>query len=119
AISPVPFIQSGKVRAIAVNGASRTPQLPSVPTMGEQGFPFEPLGWQGFFAPAGTPAAITKRMHDEVTRVLAGPDLKPLLARMNTEPAPAWSSEQFRAILLRDLATWRQIVRDANIQAVD
>jgi len=119
AISPMPHIQSGKLRAIAVNGPVRTPKLPDVPTMGEQGFPFEPVGWQGFFAPAGTPTAIITRMHDELGRVLAVPEMQALLRSMNVDPAPAWSQEQFRAMIARDVGIWRNIVRDGNIHMED
>jgi tripartite-type tricarboxylate transporter receptor subunit TctC len=119
AISPMPHIQAGKLRAIAVNGPVRTPSLPDVATMGEQGFPFEPVGWQGFFAPVGTPPAIVQRMHDELLRVVAMPDMQALLHRMNCDPAVPMSGEQFRAIIARDVEIWRKIVRDGNIQAVD
>lgn len=114
-VSSVAFIQSGKVRAIAVNGSVRTPQLPDLPTMGEQGYPFPALGWQGIFAPAGTPAAVVRRIHDEVNRIQATPELKALMVRMNTEPPPIWTSEQFRAMISRDLEVWRRTARDANI----
>jgi tripartite-type tricarboxylate transporter receptor subunit TctC len=114
-ISSLPFIRSGKVRAIAVNGPTRTPQLPDLPTMGEQGFPFQPLGWQGFFAPAGTPQPIIRRMHDEVNKVLANPEVKAVMLRMNTEPPPLWTTDQFRDMLVRDLASWRKIAQESNI----
>lgn len=118
-VSSVPFIQTGRVRAIAVNGTVRTPQLPNLPTMGEQGHPFRPLGWHGIFAPAGTPPAVVERIHTEVNRVLATPELQALMARMNLEPTPIWTSEQFRAMMARDLEDWKKIVTDANIKATD
>jgi tripartite-type tricarboxylate transporter receptor subunit TctC len=118
-VSSVPFIQTGKVRAIAVNGSVRTPQLPDLPTMGEQGYPFKPLGWQGIFAPAGTPPAILQRIHAEVNRVQATPELKALMVRMNLEPPPIWTTEQFRAMMVRDLEEWKKIATEANIKATD
>jgi tripartite-type tricarboxylate transporter receptor subunit TctC len=114
-VSSVSFIQAGKVRAIAVNGSARTPQLPDLPTMGEQGYPFPALGWQGIFAPAGTPPAITGRLHDEVNRIQATAQLKTLMVRMNTEPPPIWTSQQFRELIVRDLQEWKKIARDANV----
>jgi tripartite-type tricarboxylate transporter receptor subunit TctC len=114
-ISSVPFIQSGRVRAIAVNGDLRTPQLPNLQTMGEQGYPFKPLGWQGVFAPVGTPAAVTQRIHDDFVKVLGTPEMKAHYMKMNTEPPPPWSSEQFKAMIVRDLGEWRTIAKDSNI----
>ena len=118
-VSSVPFIQTGRVKAIAVNGTVRTPQLPNLPTMGEQGYPFRPLGWHGMFAPAGTPPAIVERIHAEVNRVLATQELQALLVRMNLEPTPVWTTEQFRAMMARDLEDWKKIVTEANIKATD
>jgi tripartite-type tricarboxylate transporter receptor subunit TctC len=115
-ISSVPFIRSGKVRAIAVNGPTRTPQLPDLPTMGEQGYPFKPLGWQGFFAPAGTPQPIIERMHSEVNKVLANPEVQAIMLRMNTDAPPLWTTDQFRDMLARDLVAWRKIAQDSNIR---
>ena len=114
-VSSVAFIQSDKVRAIAVNGTVRTPQLPGLPTMGEQGHPFPPLGWQGIFAPAGTPAAVVQRIHAEVNRFQNTPELKATMVRMNLEPPPIWTSEQFRSLIARDLEEWKKIARESNI----
>lgn len=115
-VSSVAFIKSNKVRAIAVNGSVRTPQLPDLATMGEQGFPFPPLGWQGVFAPAGTPAAVTQRLHAEINRIQGTAELKAQMSRMNLEPPPIWTSEQFRDLIVRDLQEWRKIAQDSNIK---
>ncbi len=115
--TPVPHLAAGKLRAIAVNGAARAPKLPEVPTFGEQGFPFPAVGWQGIFAPAGTPVAITRRINDEVQKILVGDDMKAVLGRMNLEPTPAWTNERFAAQLRTDLTTWKAIVTDGKIKA--
>lgn len=114
-ISSVPFIQSGKVRAIAVNGDVRTPQLPQLATMGEQGHPFTLMGWQGLFAPAGTPDAIVRRLNAEVAKIQSSPELKAQFLKMNTVAPPAQTPEQFRAMIARDLDGWRRIAQDAKI----
>lgn len=114
-ISSMSFIKSGKVRAIAVNGTVRTPQLTSLPTMGEQGYPFPALGWHGIFAPPNTPPAILQRLHAEMNRILASDDVKAMATRMNTEPPPVWPAERFKAMIETDLAEWKKIVRDANV----
>jgi tripartite-type tricarboxylate transporter receptor subunit TctC len=114
-ISSVPFIQAGKVRAIAVNGDVRTPQLPQLETMGEQGYPFPLVGWQGIFAPAGTPDAIVKRIHAEALKIQSSPEAKAQYLKMNAVTPPPKSPDEFRAMIVRDLEEWRRIAHDAKI----
>jgi tripartite-type tricarboxylate transporter receptor subunit TctC len=81
-----PFIQSGKVRALAVTSTKRVATLPDVPTMAEAGVPgYEVVSWQAMFAPAGTPPAIVQRLQTEIARILANPR-----CRENSK-ASAWS----------------------------
>ena len=114
-VSSVPFIQAGKLRAIAVNGDQRTPQLPQLQTMGEQGYPFPLIGWQGIFAPAGTPPAIVGRLNAEIARVLTLPDVKAQYLKLNMVNPPVKTPEQFRALIASDLEQWRRIAQDAKI----
>lgn len=116
-IGGLPFIRSGKIRAIAANGGVRTPQLPDVPTMAEQGFPFPGTGWQGVLAPKGTPAAIVERLHAEINKVMLAPQTKELAARLNVEPPQVRDIEQFRNLLVQDHEVWKKIIRDAKITA--
>ena len=112
----LPHLVSGRLRAIAVNGAARAPKLPEVLTMGEQGFAFPAVGWQGIFVPPGTPLAITRRINEEVQKIMATEEMKTMLSRMNLEPTPAWSSERFATQLREDLATWKAIVTEGKIK---
>jgi tripartite-type tricarboxylate transporter receptor subunit TctC len=116
-VGSLPFVQSGRIRAIAANGAVRTPQMPDLPTMGEQGFPFPGTGWQGVLAPKSTPPAIVNRLHAEINKILLLPEMKELTAKLNVEPPQARSIEQFRELLARDLEVWKKIVADARITA--
>lgn len=116
-VGGLPFIQNGKIRAIAANGAVRSSQLPDLPTMSEQGFPFPGTGWQGLLAPKGTPPAIVERLNGEINKILVAPEMKELAARLNVEPPQSRSVEQFRALLVHDLAVWKKIVADAKIKA--
>lgn len=115
--SPIPHIAAGKLRAIAINGGVRAPKLPDVPTMGEQGFAFPAVGWQGILAPPRTPPAILQRLHDEINKIQGTEELKALMLRMNIEPPPIWTSERFATLLRDDLQTWKQVVRIGNISA--
>lgn len=113
--APVPFLQAGKVRGIMISGGVRGPQVPDIPTMNEEGFPFDAIGWFGVFAPAGTNPAIVKRLSDEINKIQASPDMAELLSRLNFEPPPMKSPEEFRKIVETDLATWKKIATDAKI----
>ncbi|NOV24228.1 tripartite tricarboxylate transporter substrate binding protein [Cupriavidus necator] len=114
--APIPFLRSGKIRAIAITGNARAPQLPDVKTMGEQGYKFDAVGWFGVFAPAGTSPAILKRLGDEINMVQKSPDLAATMKTMNFGPPPATTPEQFREMVSRDLQLWSKIAADARIQ---
>ncbi|SPK75886.1 conserved exported protein of unknown function (plasmid) [Cupriavidus taiwanensis] len=114
--APIPFLRSGKIRAIAITGNARAPQLPEVKTMGEQGYKFDAVGWFGVFAPAGTNPAILKRLGDEINKVQKAPDLAATMKTMNFGPPPVTTPEQFREMVGRDLQLWSKIAADARIQ---
>jgi tripartite-type tricarboxylate transporter receptor subunit TctC len=116
-VGGLPFIRSGKIRAIAANGTVRTAQLLDLPTMAEQGFAFPGTGWQGVLAPKGTPPTIIERLHAEINKILMAPEAKELTVKLNVEPPQARSIEQFRTLLVRDLEIWKRIVTDAKITA--
>jgi len=114
--APVPFLRSGKVRAIAIGGNVRAPQFPDVKTMGEQGYKFDAVGWFGMFAPAGTNPAIVKRLADEVNKVQASPELAAMMKTMNFGPPPVKTSVQFGETVNQDLQVWSKIAADAKIR---
>lgn len=114
--APVPFLRSGKVRAIAIAGNSRAPQFPDVKTMTEQGYKFDAVGWFGMFAPAGTDPAIVKRLADEVNKVQKSPELATMMHTMNFAPPPVKTTVQFGDIVGRDMQVWAKIAADAGIR---
>ena len=114
--TPVPMIESKQLKGIAISGTVRASRTTSIPTMGEQGYPFEAVGWFGVFAPAQTPKAIVERMNAEINKVLKTPEMAKRMETMNFEPPPAKSVDEFKAILARDLKTWQSIATEAGIQ---
>jgi tripartite-type tricarboxylate transporter receptor subunit TctC len=114
--SSQPHIRAGKVRALAVSGTARTPNLPDIPTMTEAGFRFEVDGWYAMFAPAGTPAEIVERVNVEVNRILQLPESRERLATMNVAQAPQKTPSQFAETLRTDIATWSRIVKENGIR---
>ena len=88
-VSAQPHIKSGKLRALATTVLRRSPALPDIPTMTEQGLPGATItGWYAFLAPARTPRAIVDKLNAELARILQLPDLREQLAREGSEPAP-------------------------------
>jgi tripartite-type tricarboxylate transporter receptor subunit TctC len=111
----VPMVKGGKVRALAVTGAVRSAELPDVPSMAEAGLPDVNTSlWSGFFAPAGTPAPILKKLEDALRRAIADPDVNGKLKAMAVAPGGG-SSEDFRAMIDADIKTTSEVVKAANL----
>ena len=109
-------LAAGKLKPLVVTGAKRTPTLPNVPTMAESGFPgYEPLGWVGMFAPAGTPKPIIEKISRDVMRVVRMPDVSARLNEQTLVPVGD-SPESFAATLRNDMALWAKIVSEAGIK---
>jgi tripartite-type tricarboxylate transporter receptor subunit TctC len=110
-------VRAGRVRAIAVTSARRSPALPEGPTVNEQGFTgFDDLTWTGFFVPAGMPQDLVNRLNAEVTRALAAPDIQDRLAQLGLEWRPNTPGE-FAAFLREEAQKWAQAVRDSGAKA--
>jgi tripartite-type tricarboxylate transporter receptor subunit TctC len=110
-----PHIESGKLRALAVTSPKRLSNMPNVPTVAETVPGYEVMSWQAMFAPAGTPKAIQQRLHDEVNKILAQPDVKERLAKLGMEPGQM-TTEQFTTFQKAEVAKWAQLIKAANIK---
>jgi tripartite-type tricarboxylate transporter receptor subunit TctC len=115
-VTPVNYIEQGKLRGIALNGLVRSAKLPEVGLMSEQGFPFPATGWHGAFAPKGTPDAILERMHAEINRALSQTELQDAIRQVNVEPSSPIGREAFATMVEADLAVWRGIVERGEIK---
>jgi len=115
-VSVLPHMKSGKLRALAVTSAQRSPVSPEVPTVAESGYPgFEALAWHGILAPAKTPPEIVTRLNAEFVKALADPATRELL--VNQALAPVGNSPQaFADFIKADIAIWKAVVADAKIQ---
>lgn len=113
----LPQVKAGKVRALGVAQAQRSPLFPGVPTFAEAGLAgYEAYSWAGFVVPAATPRDQAARLSQELQRVLAQPEVRARLHEAGAEPAPN-SPEAFGRVLSAELAKWTKVVRSANIQA--
>jgi tripartite-type tricarboxylate transporter receptor subunit TctC len=110
----LPHVKSGRLRALGVSTATRSPQMPDVPTLAEAGVPgYEATIWIGLFAPAGTPAEILTRLQSDITRVLGAPESRAQIASTGVEVSIA-GAEEFGAFVRSEHAKWGKVVRDTG-----
>ncbi len=112
----LPHIRSGRVRAIAVTGATRSSQLKDTPTLEEFGFKgFTALQWYGVVGPAGLPTQIVQKLNSTLNLVLSSPELKEKMAVEAVEPM-TMSSDQFGNYIKADLSRWTKLAKERNIE---
>jgi len=109
--STLAHIKSGKLRALAVTGAKRSPALADVPTIAEQGFPgVEATAWYGVLAPAGTPKPVITRLHGDLVNILKQPDVVQRLDGLGFEIV-ASTPDQFGAYIRSEIKKWAKVVK--------
>lgn len=112
-----PYVQSGKLRMLAVMSAERSPAFPDVPTMKEIGMgELVVETWYGVFAPAGTPEPIVAKVNADLDVLLRRPDVRALLAKQGMTAADR-TPEQFGELVGKELARWSRVVKEAGIKA--
>ena len=112
--SAIQHVRSGKLRAIAVTTAKRSPELPDVPTIAEAGVPgYEATSWFGMFAPAATAPAVITRLNTAIAKVLAQPEVK---KQINDQGAEVYTETptQFSAFIEKESAKWSKVVKDSG-----
>ena len=109
-----PMVNAGRLRALAVSGAQRSPALPDVPTMAEAGLPgFDATAWYSIVVPAGTPKPIISRLNAELVKILKSPDIR---ARLVSEGADVETStpEELGAFVHAEIQKWSKAVRESG-----
>lgn len=111
----LPYVKTGKLRALAVIGATRSPSLPEVPTVAETLPGFDVSNWIGIFAPNGTPASITNKLNAEIVKIMQQPNVQ---KRLETEGAKfkVMTPEQFGAFQRNEASKWSKTIRDAGLK---
>ena len=113
----LPQWRAGKVVALGVATPNRIAAAPDLPTIAEQGFPgFDATSWYALVAPAGTPLAVIDRLHAEIVRALAEPDVRERIAGLGAEPVGN-SPAEFAAMQRAEAARWTRVAKEANIHA--
>ncbi len=110
-----PHIQSGKVRALAVTSAKRLESMPNVPTVAESVPGFEVSSWQAIFVPTGTPKPIIDRLHDEIMKITAQPEMQERLKGLGMQPS-SMTTEQVSAFQKAEVEKWAQVIKAANVK---
>ncbi len=116
ALTAMPQVRSGKLRALAVTSAKRSLAVPEIPTVAESGYPdYVVIGWAGVFAPARIPKALPARINADINRALASPDTRERLLASGSEPA-AMTNGEFGAFARAETAKWGKVIREGGIK---
>jgi tripartite-type tricarboxylate transporter receptor subunit TctC len=113
--SSIEYIKAGKLRALAVTSATRSPILPDIPTVGEFVPGYDATGWFGVAAPKDTPTPIIALLSKEISAGLADPTMKARFAELGAEPMPMAPAE-FGKLVAEETEKWGTVIREANIK---
>jgi tripartite-type tricarboxylate transporter receptor subunit TctC len=111
----LPLAKAGRLRILAAASQKRSSLLPEVPTFLESGVPDVFVSnWYGVLSVGGTPAAVVRRLHDEIVRAIATTDMRERLLASALEPAPV-TPEQFGRNILAEVERWRRVAKESGI----
>jgi tripartite-type tricarboxylate transporter receptor subunit TctC len=117
AISAIPHVRSGRLRALAIGDARRSTELPDLPTIAESGVPgYQATIWTGMFAPARTPTPVIARINAEAVRAVQSADFRAKLIELGAEPAGG-TPAQWGAFVREEIDKWARIAKSAKIVA--
>ncbi|HYK14954.1 MAG TPA: tripartite tricarboxylate transporter substrate binding protein [Burkholderiales bacterium] len=112
----LPHIKAGRLVALGVGSAKRSPALPNIPTIAEAGVPgYEYTTWYGIFAPAKTPRTLIARLNTEIVKAMETPDIKDRFTALGGDPDPG-TPEELRAYMANESAKWAKIIKAANVR---
>ena len=115
----LPQIQAGKLRALAVQGAKRWPELPDVPTLSEAGFDgFPEAVWYGFLAPAKTPPAIVAKLNTAINQQVRTPEVQAAFVKLGIETR-SLTPQEFGEVLIKERERWAELGRQTGIKLAD
>jgi tripartite-type tricarboxylate transporter receptor subunit TctC len=115
-VNVMPLTREGKLRALAITSIKRSVLAPELPTMAESGFPgFEAVPWFGLVAPAGTPKDVVDKLHSEVVKTLAMPEVRKKFDELGLEPVGNTPAE-FAAVIRKEIPEWGKVIKDAGIK---
>jgi tripartite-type tricarboxylate transporter receptor subunit TctC len=115
----LPTVRDGKLRGLAQTSLKRSPNIPELPTVAESGYPgFETVSWFGLMVPAGTPAPIVNKLHQDTMKALAQPDLRASFTKLGLDIVGSTPAE-LGTTIKSDIAKWAKVIKEAGITATD
>jgi tripartite-type tricarboxylate transporter receptor subunit TctC len=115
--SSLPFVRSGRVRAIGISTLRRSPLLPDMPTISEAGVPgYEVLTWSGICAPAATPQRVVAKLNAAIVKGVTSQESRERFAGLGADVV-ANSSAQYRQFIVDELAKWSRVIKEAGVAA--
>jgi tripartite-type tricarboxylate transporter receptor subunit TctC len=112
----MPFVKDGKLRALAITSHKRSPLAPELPTMAEAGVPgYEMIGWNGVFAPSGTPPRIVDKLAGEIIAIAGTSEVKAQLAKLGAEPVGS-QPDDFALFMKAESKRWGKIITERGIK---
>jgi tripartite-type tricarboxylate transporter receptor subunit TctC len=112
----LPHVRAGRVNALGVTGVKRVPSAPNVPTIAESGLPgYDVPVWYGYLAPRGTPRAVINKLHTDIAKAMASPEIR---ERITTDggDAAVKGPDEFAALIRTELVKWAKVVKDAGVR---
>ncbi|MDB5812270.1 MAG: hypothetical protein JWN94_4392 [Betaproteobacteria bacterium] len=116
-ISAQPFVKGGRLRMVAVTSLKRSASMPEIPTVAESGYPdFDVVSWWGVLTPAAVPKDIIGKLHTEIVKVLALPEIKAKFADQGADVASN-TPEQFAAYIKSEIAKWGKLIKELGVKS--
>jgi tripartite-type tricarboxylate transporter receptor subunit TctC len=116
AITAIPYVKQGRLRALGIGDSKRSAILPEIPTIAEAGLPgYEAINWHGMFAPARTPGAIVERLNKDIAAILHSPEVSQRLISMGSEPVGN-APDVWGRVVEAEIAKWTKVARMAGMQ---
>ena len=112
----LPHVRAGRVNALGVTGTKRVPSAPNVPTIAESGLPgYDVPVWYGYLAPRGTPRAIIDKLHTDIAKAMASPEIRERITNDGGD-ATVRGPKEFATLIPIELAKWAKVVKDAGVR---
>jgi tripartite-type tricarboxylate transporter receptor subunit TctC len=116
AVSSIPHVKSGKLRALAIGDSKRSAYLPEIPTIAESGVPgYQASIWSGMFAPAKTPRPMIERLNKEVVKIVQARDFKDQLLQLGSD-AVGNTPEEWGRFIEEEIVKWAKIAKAAGMR---
>ncbi len=112
----LPHVRAGRVNGLAVTGLKRVPSAPNVPTIAESGLPgYDVPVWYGYLAPRGTPRAIVNKLHTDIAKAMASPEIRERITNDGGDAAVK-GPDEFATLIRTELVKWAKVVKDAGVR---